>query len=77
MAISQDNLSKALKEKFPDAEFEITDLAGDDNHYHLSITAKEFSGLTLLQQHRLVKDSLKDILHEDLHALSLKTNPKI
>ena len=37
MAIKQDEIHKLLKEGFPDADIEINDLAGDDNHYSAKI----------------------------------------
>ncbi len=33
MAIKQEEIHKLLKEGCPDADIEINDLAGDDNHY--------------------------------------------
>ncbi len=72
MPISQDELTKKIMSKFPNAVIEIKDLVGDENHYSLEISSEEFAGKTKLQQHRLVNEALKDCLGEALHALTVK-----
>ena len=42
-------------------------------HFRLTIVAAGFSGLTLVQRHRLVHDALAEMLPEQIHALSLVT----
>lgn len=73
MAISQQELTQILTQAFPSSNVVITDLAGDDDHYALEITHSSFNDISLIAQHRLVKEALKDILHRRLHALSIKT----
>jgi len=73
MPIEQSKLEKILSEKFPEAKIEVTDLAGDQNHYSVSIKDKIFSGKTKIAQHRIVNEALKDLLAGDLHAMQLKT----
>ena len=41
MPMSQPDLEAALREGFPDAEIEITDLAGDGDHYKARIVSTE------------------------------------
>ncbi len=73
MAISELELKNILQQNFPDAKIIITDLVGDQNHYNLEITSKAFAGLTLINQHKLVKKALSDVLKKELHAISIKT----
>ncbi|RIY31251.1 hypothetical protein CKF54_07100 [Psittacicella hinzii] len=42
------------------------------SHYKVIMASESFVGLTLVQRHRLVNKSLKDVLSNDIHALSLK-----
>ena len=37
MAIKQEEIEQLLKEGFPDADIQIQDLAGDDNHFSAKI----------------------------------------
>lgn len=73
MTIPIEQLEDIVRQAFPNAVIKITDIAGDQNHYSLEIADKAFHGLTLLAQHRIVKAALSDILHEKLHALTIKT----
>lgn len=76
MAISQEELHSILQQSFPNAQIKITDLAGDNDHYSLEITDRSFEGMPLIKQHRLVKDALKNALHTNLHAITIKTKVK-
>ena len=76
MAIKQSEIHKLLKEGFPDAEIEIKDLAGDDNHYAAKIRSSKFKGKTRVQQHQRVYASLKGKMGKELHALALTTEEK-
>jgi stress-induced morphogen len=76
MAIKQDEIHKLLKEGFPDADIEINDLAGDDNHYAAKIKSSKFKGKTRVQQHQMVYASLKGKMGNELHALALTTEEK-
>jgi stress-induced morphogen len=76
MPIAQKELHKILSEKFPEAQIEIVDLAGDDDHYSVSIIDKIFAGKTRIAQHKLVNEALGDVIKKQLHAMQLKTSDK-
>jgi len=76
MAIKQEEIHKLIKEGFPDADIEINDLAGDDNHYAAKIKSSKFKGKTRIQQHQMVYASLKGKMGNELHALALTTEEK-
>tara|TARA_Y100000589_G_scaffold325269_1_gene362906 strand:+ start:295 stop:525 length:231 start_codon:yes stop_codon:yes gene_type:complete len=73
MTLSSSEISEMIKSKIPDAEIEIEDLRGDNNHYHAKIRSKEFRGLTKIEQHKLVYNALGDHMGSTLHALMLTT----
>ncbi|RTK92162.1 MAG: BolA family transcriptional regulator [Rickettsiales bacterium] len=73
MAISETKLNQILTDCFPDAEIKITDLVGDQDHYSLEIKSSQFVGLTIIQQHKLVKKALADVLVSELHAITINT----
>lgn len=41
-------------------------------HYLLTIVSREFLGKSTLVRHRLVYTVLKEMMHKDIHALSVK-----
>lgn len=73
MAISEAQLKLILQQNFPNAKIIITDLLGDQDHYSLEIHSETFKGLTLIAQHKLVKNALTEVLKKDLHAITIKT----
>ena len=73
MAMDIKEVETLIKEALPDAIIEIQDLAGDNNHYSATITSKEFSGKSKIEQHKMVYSSLKGKMGNELHALAIKT----
>ena len=73
MAMDLKEIEKLIKEAMPDAKIEIQDLAGDGNHYSATVTSSEFSGKTKIEQHKMVYNSLKGKMGNELHALAIKT----
>ena len=73
MAMNLKEIEKHIKDALPDAIVEIQDLAGDGNHYSATITSSEFSGKSKIEQHKIVYNSLKGKMGNELHALAIKT----
>ena len=66
-------IDRLIKAALPDAEVELTDLAGDDDHWSAVVTSAAFDGLTKLKQHQLVYKALGQHMGGALHALQLQT----
>ena len=66
-------IEKFIKEAMPDASIEIQDLAGDGNHYSATVTSSQFVGKSKIEQHKMVYNSLKGRMGNELHALAIKT----
>ena len=73
MAMQLKEIEVLIKESFTDAIIEIQDLAGDGNHYSATITSSQFSGKSKIEQHKMVYESLKGRMGNELHALAIKT----
>jgi stress-induced morphogen len=73
MALPIDEIKKLVTSSIPDAVIEIKDLMGDNNHYAAVIKSKMFTGLSKIEQHKLVYKSLKGKMGNELHALAIKT----
>ena len=71
-----EEIKKLITTSIPDASIEIIDLKGDSNHYSATIESKVFSGLSKIEQHKLVYKSLKGKMGNELHALSITTKEK-
>ena len=73
MAMNRNEIESLIKEAFPDAKINIQDLAGDENHYSATIASSIFKGKTKIEQHKMVYNSLKGKMGNELHALAIKT----
>ena len=76
MAMNLKEIENLIKEALPDATIDIQDLAGDGNHYTATITSSQFSGKSKIEQHKMVYNSLKGKMGNELHALAIKTKEK-
>ena len=73
MPIEQKKLENLIAKKFPESKISVEDLAGDNNHYSVTIESSKFNGLSRIQQHQLVYQSLDGLMDAELHAMQLKT----
>tara|TARA_B100000674_G_scaffold476464_1_gene470612 strand:- start:123 stop:353 length:231 start_codon:yes stop_codon:yes gene_type:complete len=73
MAMDLKEIERYIKEAMPDASVDIQDLAGDGNHYSATIVSSQFAGKSKIEQHKMVYNSLKGKMGNELHALAIKT----
>ena len=76
MAMDLKEIENLIREALPDATIDIQDLAGDGNHYSATIASSQFSGKSKIEQHKMVYNSLKGKMGNELHALAIKTKEK-
>jgi stress-induced morphogen len=76
MGMKAAEIETFIKDAFPDAEIEILDLAGDDNHWAATVKSAAFKGKTRVAQHQMVYAALKGNMGGVLHALQLTTAAK-
>jgi stress-induced morphogen len=67
-------IERLIRAALPDAVVEITDLAGDGDHYAARVVSGAFKGLPRVRQHQLVYDALGGRMGGELHALALTTS---
>jgi stress-induced morphogen len=73
MAMQADDIAALIRAAIPDAAVEITDLAGDGDHYAARVTSETFRGKSRLAQQRAVYAALGERMGGLLHALQLTT----
>jgi BolA protein len=49
--------------------------SGMNSHFRVRIASVQFEGLSRVQRHRLVYDSLQEFLDNGLHALAIEFRP--
>ena len=73
MPMAADEIEAMIRSALPDATIEITDLAGDGDHYAARVVSAAFRGLSRVNQQRLVYDALGGRMGGVLRALQLTT----
>ena len=73
MPMAADDIAEMIKTAIPDAQVEITDLAGDGDHYAKKVVSESFRGMSRVAQQRAVYAALGGRMGGVLHALQLTT----
>jgi stress-induced morphogen len=73
MAMSASEIESLIRSALPDADVQITDLAGDGDHYAAHVVSAAFAGKPRVAQHKMVYEALGGRMGGVLHALQLTT----
>ena len=73
--MAAERLESLLRDAFPDAdELRVEDRTGGGDHFQVTVTSPRFTGLTLIDQHRLVNEALAEPLRDGtIHELRIRT----
>ena len=66
-------IEQLIRTGIPGAIVEITDLAGDGDHYAARVVSESFRGIPRVRQHQAVYAALGGRMGGELHALQLTT----
>ena len=73
MAMDADDIAGMIRAAIPDALVELTDLAGDGDHWSARVVSESFRGQSRVVQQRRVMQALGGRMGGVLHALQLTT----
>jgi len=73
MPMAAEEIEAMIRGAIPDAQIEITDLAGDGDHYAARVVSETFRGMPRVRQHQRVYEALGGRMGGVLHALQLTT----
>ena len=73
MPMAGADIEAAILAAIPDAQVELTDLAGDDDHWAVKVTSPAFAGKTRVAQHKMVYAAIGEKMGGELHALQVST----
>ncbi len=65
-------IATKIREALPDAQIDLKDLTGTEDHWEATIVSESFAGKTLIQRHRMVFAALEEEMKGPIHALTLK-----
>jgi stress-induced morphogen len=71
--VPQEQVQELLEAAFPGGDVSVVDFGGGD-HLAAHVRAPQFSGLSLIAQHKLVYQPVQHLLDDGtVHALKIKT----
>ena len=69
-----DDVKTLIEGALPGADVDVADEGGGD-HLRVQVSAPQFEGLSLIEQHRLVKNAVRERSDTgELHSLNIKTS---
>ncbi len=70
-------MKQRLLSAYPDAQLEVTDLTGTENHWEVEIESRHFQGFNRIQMHQAVMKVFDPELKTgEVHALSIRAKAK-
>lgn len=71
--MAADAIVALIRQGIPDARVEMTDLAGDGDHWAARVVSESFRGVSRVERTRRVYAALGGRMGGELHALQLTT----
>jgi stress-induced morphogen len=68
-----DEIKARIESAIPESTAEVEDWTGGGDHFRATVVSPAFTGLSRIQQHRLVMDVFAGEIGGSIHALSVKT----
>lgn len=76
MPMTAEEITARIAAAIPDAEIQLEDLAGDNDHWKVTVRSAAFAGQSRVNQHRMVNAAFGTHLGTTLHALAVVTIAK-
>jgi stress-induced morphogen len=73
MPMTADEITRRITAAIPDAQITLEDLAGDNDHWKVTVKSAAFAGKSRVEQHRMVNAAFGTDLGTTLHALAVST----
>jgi len=74
MPMPAHEIEAMIQAAIPDAQVQITDLAGDGDHYAARVVSETFRGVSRVERTRRIYAALGGRMGGELHALQLTTD---
>lgn len=68
-----EKIENLIKNSLPDATVYVMDPYNDGQHFQALVISPSFEGASLVEQHQMVMNPLREAFATDVHALGLKT----
>ena len=65
-----------IKQAIPNSEVNVVDLKGTGDHFSALIISDAFEGVSLVDRHKMIYNSISDVMTTKIHAMQIKTLTK-
>ena len=69
-------ITSMIKQAIPNAEVNVVDLKGTGDHFSALIISDAFEGVSLVDRHKMIYNSISDVMTTKIHAMQIKTLTK-
>jgi len=69
--MTAEDIAARIRAAIPDAQVELKDLTGTQDHWQATVISTVFTGKSLIERHRLVMAALAAEMKGPIHALTL------
>jgi stress-induced morphogen len=73
---STEQIKDRIESAIPGASAQVEDLTGGGDHFRATVVSGAFSGMSRIEQHRMVYDVFGPEVGGPIHALSIKTQAR-
>lgn len=75
--MTAENMKQRLLSHFPDANVDVIDLTGTEDHWEVVIESDKFQGMSRIQMHQSVMGAFgPELKTGEVHALSIRAKSK-
>jgi stress-induced morphogen len=72
--IENETMVALIRRVMPDAQVDVVDLTGTMDHFNVFVRSKAFSGVSLMDRHRMVETALAQARADGrIHAMAIRT----
>jgi stress-induced morphogen len=69
--VKPEAIVERIRATIPDAQVELRDLTGTEDHWQATVISSAFTGKSLIERHRMVMAALATEMKGPIHALTL------
>ena len=66
-------IKEKITKHIPDSKVEVKDKTGTGDHFSVLVISNKFEGITLVDRHKMIYESLSQYVTKEIHALQIRT----
>jgi stress-induced morphogen len=72
--MTAEEIRSKIEQALPGSRVDVRDTTGGGDHFEVAVVAAQFSGKSIVEQHRMVYSILGSAMAGSIHALALRTS---